>query len=79
MFRLRRAPFAALCPGPPDAFHAWLAGDEPPEGGTSTLVVLDPLVPVGSRRRAIAIVGRDGPDPRHRGYTEAAEALRRGA
>ena len=79
VLRLRRATFAALCPDPPDAFHVWLDGDAPPEGVTSSLVVLDPLVPFGSRRRAIAIVGRDGPDPRHRGYTEAAEALRRGA
>jgi transcriptional regulator with XRE-family HTH domain len=79
VLRLRRATFAALCPDPPDASHAWLAGDEPPEGVTSSLVVLDPLVPFGSRRRAIAIVGHDGPDPRHRGYADAAEALRRGA
>jgi transcriptional regulator with XRE-family HTH domain len=77
VLRLRRASFAALCPDPPDAFQAWLDGDEPPDGVTSCLVVLDPLVPLGSRRRAIAIVSHDGPDPRHRGYAEAAEALRR--
>jgi hypothetical protein len=48
---------------------------------TSTLVVLDPLVRFGSRRRTIATVDT-GPepsrlDPRYRGYADAAEALRR--
>ena len=75
--RLRRASFDALCPDPPDALLAWLGGEEPRPGATSTLVVLDPLVPFGSRRRSIASV--DEPprlEPRHRGYAEAAEALR---
>ena len=53
--------------------------DEPPTGGvTSTLIVLDPLVPVGSRRRTIAAV--DEPmrlDPRYRGYADAAGGLHR--
>jgi transcriptional regulator with XRE-family HTH domain len=83
VLRLRRASFAALCPDPPDAFQAWLAGDEPPEGVASSLVVLDPLVPFGSRRRTVTAVatvsGHAGPDPRYRGYAEAAEALRRAA
>jgi transcriptional regulator with XRE-family HTH domain len=75
--RLRRASFDALCPDPPDALLAWLRGDPPAGGMTSTLVVLDPLVPFGSRRRTIASM--DEPprlDPRHRGYADAAEALR---
>ena len=76
--RLRRASFDALCPDPPGALQAWLNGDPPAPGVTSTLVVLDPLVPFGSRRRTIAAV--DEPprlDPRYRGYADAAEALRR--
>ena len=77
--RLRRATFAALCPEPPDAFEAWLRGEPPREGVTSSLVVLDPLVPFRSRRRTIAAI-HEPPrlDPRHRGYADAAEALRRG-
>ena len=75
--RLRRATFDALCPDPPDALLAWLRGEAPAAGVTSTLVVMDPLVPFGSRRRTIAEV--DEPprlDPRYRGYADAAEALR---
>ena len=76
--RLRRASFAALCPDPPDAFEAWLRGEPPAAGASSCLVVLDPLVPFGSRRRTIAAM-EEPPrlDPRHRGYADAAEALRR--
>jgi transcriptional regulator with XRE-family HTH domain len=76
--RLRRASFEALCPDPPDALQAWLRGEPPAAGVTSILIVLDPLVPFGSRRRTIA--GVDEPprlDPRYRGYPDAAEALRR--
>jgi hypothetical protein len=43
VLRLGRATFAALCPDAPDAFHAWLAVEEPPDGVTSSLVVLDPV------------------------------------
>ncbi len=76
--RLRRASFAGLCPDPPDALKAWLRGEPPVPGVTSFLIVLDPLVPFGSRRRTIAAV--DEPprlDPRHRDHEDAAEALRR--
>jgi hypothetical protein len=47
-------------------------------GVTSSLVVIDPVVEFGSRRRTIASFA-DVPrlDPRHRGYADAAEALRR--
>ena len=78
VMRLRRASFAALCPDPPDAFLAWLRGEPPEPGTTSTLVVLDPAVPFGSRRRTVAPV-REPPilDPRYRGYADAADALRR--
>jgi hypothetical protein len=75
--RLRRASFDALCPDPPDALLAWLRNEPPAEGVTSTLVVLDPLVPFGSRRRTIAPLDEPARlDPRHRGYAEAAESLR---
>jgi HTH-type transcriptional regulator/antitoxin HipB len=76
--RLRRASFAALCPDPPDALLAWLRGETPAAGVSSSLVVLDPLVPFGSRRRTIAAV-EEPPhlDPRYRSYADAAEALRR--
>lgn len=75
--RLRRATFAALCPDGPDALEAWLAGESPPPGATSALVLLDPAAPVGSRRRTTApIVELDRLRARYRGYAEAAEALR---
>jgi transcriptional regulator with XRE-family HTH domain len=76
--RLRQATFQAMCPDPPDALSAWLRGDVPPEGVTSSLVILDPTVPLGSRKRTIATLG-DLPrlEPRHRGYADAAAALRR--
>ena len=80
VLRLRSATFTALCPDGPQALEAWLAGARPKPGVTSSLVLLDPLVPFGSRRRTIASWA-DLPklDPRHRGYAEAAEALRRAA
>jgi len=79
VLRLRRASFAALCPDPADGLAAWLRGDDPPEGVTSSLVVLDPLVPFGSRRRTIALVAAHPRlEPRYRGYADAAEMLRRG-
>jgi transcriptional regulator with XRE-family HTH domain len=78
--RLRQATFGALCPDPPDAFAAWLGHRAPPPGTTSTLVLLDPLVPFGSRRRTIGPLADIGHlDPRYRGYAAAADALRRAA
>jgi transcriptional regulator with XRE-family HTH domain len=78
VLRLRRASFAALCPDEPAAFEAWLRAETPPSGTSSTLVVLDPMTPFGSRRRTLADPGRSrGLDPRYRGYADAAEALRR--
>lgn len=76
--RRNRASFDALCPDPPDTFLAWLRGDPPPAGSTSALIVLDPAVSFGSRRRTIAPL-TEPPilQPRYRGYADAAEALRR--
>jgi transcriptional regulator with XRE-family HTH domain len=75
--RLRRGSFAALCPDPSEALLAWLAREEPAAGVTSTLVVLDPAVPYGSRRRTLSpVVEPPILDPRYRGYADAAEALR---
>ncbi len=78
VLRLRRATFSALCPDGPDQFDSWLRGAAPSPGTTSSLIVLDPAVVVGSRRRTFAPFA-DVPrlDPRHRGYAEAAAALRR--
>ncbi|HEY5629436.1 MAG TPA: hypothetical protein VIR16_08000 [Candidatus Limnocylindrales bacterium] len=78
VLRLRTATFTALCPDEPTALAAWLAGEPPSPGVTSSLVLLDPLVPFGSRRRTIASLADVGKvDTRHRGYAEAAEARRR--
>jgi len=77
VLRLRRASCAALCPHPADGLAAWLRGDAPQEGVTSSLVVLDPLVPFGSRRRTIALAAHPRLEPRYRGYADAAETLRR--
>ena len=78
VLRLRAATFEALCPNPSDQLSAWLDGGRPAPGTTSALVLLDPLVPFGSRKRTIASLADVGRlDPRHRGYAEAASALRR--
>jgi transcriptional regulator with XRE-family HTH domain len=77
VLRLRRATFAALGPDEPGQLEAWLAGEAPRPGTTSTVILLDPTVPFGSRRRALAplsaaeTVGR-----RYRDYAAAAAALR---
>ena len=76
--RLRRASFEALCPDPDDALRAWLAGETPPPGVTSTLVFLDPAVPPGSRRRMIVgLADLARVEPRYRAYAHAADSLRR--
>src|SRR5262249_47493540 len=76
--RLRPATFASLCPDPPDAFDAWIAGTRPPPGVSSTFVLLDPTVPFRSRRRTVAALD-DVPrvEPRYRGYADAADRIRR--
>jgi len=78
VLRLRHASFTALCPDPADSLAEWLAGTTPKEGTNSTLILLDPAVPFGSRRRTIAPF--DEPprlDPRYRSYADAADLLRR--
>jgi transcriptional regulator with XRE-family HTH domain len=80
VLRLRPATFEALCPDPAAAFEAWLRGEAPAAGVTSALVILDPLVVFGSRRRMIA--GLDAvprAERRYRDYADAADALRRDA
>ncbi len=78
VLRLRRATFDALCPDTPDQLAAWLDGNRPMAAVTSSLVLLDPLVPFGSRKRTIApLADVHRLDPRHPGYAGAADALRR--
>jgi len=77
VLRLRRATFAAPCPDPPDQLAAWLAGTTPERGTTSSLILLDPTVPFGSRRRRIAgLADAAKAEPRYHGYAETAAALR---
>ncbi len=76
--RLRTATFTALCPDTPERLAAWLGGERPAGGVTSSLVLLDPLVPFGSRKRTFAgLADLSRLDPRHGGYAQAAAALRR--
>ena len=75
--RLRRATFEALCPDRIESFEAWLAGSRPRPGVTSALALVDPAVPPGSRKRLLVdLVEVPRIDPRYRGYTDAADALR---
>lgn len=77
VLRLRRATFDALCPDPADAFRDWLAGERPPPGVTSTLVLLDPTVAPDARRRTIVELAEAARvEPRFRGYSDAAQVLR---
>lgn len=75
--RLRRATFSALCPDASDTFEAWLRGDPPATGRSSSFVLLDPAA---SPRRA-STVGLErvlrGVKPRLRDYREAADRLPR--
>jgi len=78
VLRLRPATFRSLCPAGPEGFEAWLRGAPPPPGVLSTLVLLDPTVPFGSRRRTIASLDdASRVEPRYAGYAEVARALRR--
>ena len=74
--RLHAESFRAVCPDSAEPFAAWLAGRPPADLVSSSLVILDPLA--AGRERAF--VGRPELEtvrPRHRGYLEALEALRR--
>jgi transcriptional regulator with XRE-family HTH domain len=80
VLRLRHASFAVLCPDRDDAFVAWLRASEPSAGITSTLILLDPLVPIGSRRRTTALFAEPPRlDSRYRDDADAADTLRRAA
>ncbi len=74
--RIRSATFRALGPHSKERLDAWLKGDPPTTGISSSVVLLDPFV---SGRR-VAIVGLEhvlaGTRPRVRDYREAAERLR---
>lgn len=75
VLRLRRATFDSICPDPPDAFAAWLAGHPPATGRGSSLIVLDPA----ASGRQLTWAGRDRlllVRPRHRDYAAALTALR---
>ena len=73
--RLRTATFGALCPDPPATFDAWWTGNEPAEGVTSSLVILDPAQEIGRGRRWIGLDRAASARPRYRGYADAASAL----
>jgi len=75
--RLRRASFRALCPDSDDRLRAWLHGEPPARGNSSSFVLLDPLA--SGRQAKIVDLERvfTGTRPRLRGYAEAAKKLQR--
>jgi hypothetical protein len=77
VLRLRTATFRAICPHPSGAFAAWWAGDRPPDGVTSSLVILDPAPTIGRRGRWIGLDELATARPRYRGYADAAALLSR--
>jgi transcriptional regulator with XRE-family HTH domain len=72
--RMRVETFDALCPDPSDAFAAWWQGNPPPDGATSTFVLLDPFA-AGRSRTWVGIPAGLGTRPRFRGYAEAADGV----
>ncbi|MEA2025216.1 MAG: helix-turn-helix transcriptional regulator [Chloroflexota bacterium] len=74
--RLRSATFHALGPHGTERLDAWLKGDRPSSGTSSSVVLLD----LFASSRQATIVGLEhvlaGVRPRVRGYREAAERLR---
>ena len=73
--RMRSSSFRALCPDDLDRFHAWLGGDPPASGVSSSFVLLDPFAR-GRQARTIDLGATiDRAKPRVRGYREAAERL----
>jgi len=78
VLRLRSATFQALCPDPGDRLAAWLRGQPPATGRSSSFVLLDPF----ARRRQAATVELSQAlttvKPRVRGYREAADRIRSG-
>jgi hypothetical protein len=72
--RIRTESFRSVCPDPPDRFAAWLAGEPPRAGVSSSLVIIDPLA--SGRQRVFvgldeALIAR----PRFRGYADIARLL----
>jgi transcriptional regulator with XRE-family HTH domain len=75
--RAHRASFASVCPDVTDAFEAWWAGDPPPGGRRSILLVFDPIAGRrADRRRWVGLAAIEGLRPRYRDYADAAETLR---
>jgi hypothetical protein len=74
VLRQREATFRAACPDGAEPVRAWWAGQPPTSGSTSSLILLDPAPGV----RASFRIAEPTPTtrPRHRGYAEAAAALR---
>ena len=74
VLRQREATFRAACPDGAQPVRAWWAGQPPTSGSTSSLILLDPAPGV----RASFRIAEPNPTtrPRHRGYAEAAAALR---
>lgn len=76
--RLRTATFRSVCPDSSAGFAAWWAGDEPPAGTSSALVVFDPLATERANRRAwVGLEDSARVAARYRDYAAAVEALRR--
>jgi hypothetical protein len=73
VLRLRRARRGPV-PGSGDAFEAWLAYDRPPEGTTSTLMLLDLAVAFDRDAERSPRSSSGLARPRHRGYADAAGA-----
>jgi hypothetical protein len=74
--RLRKESFCALCPDEVAPFDRWWAGEPPPRGRASILVVLDPM----TSGRARPFVGLDSAlrtRPRYKSYAQAAADLTR--
>jgi transcriptional regulator with XRE-family HTH domain len=73
--RSGKASFRALCPDGDDRLRAWLRGVPPPDGMSSSFVLLDPFAR-GRQRRTVKLADvLGGVRPRVRGYHEAAERL----
>lgn len=76
VLRLRRQTFRALCPDGSASFAAWWGGSEMPSGARSALVLFDPGAS-SRQRRWVGVEALDGLRPRHRGYADAVDTLRR--
>jgi len=74
--RLRSATFQAIGPDSRERLDAWLKGDPPADGTSSSMVLLDPFAS-GRQARIVSLKPvLAGARPRLRGYREAAERLR---